>query len=231
MFKYTFIIVLTFVAFFSCKDRDAYVKKPFFDTHKKYIGDSVFIDKAISRIVFIDSTYGIDSVVFKRYNNDRNSLKSVQTFKNGKIIFENINYFRNGNIRDYSFIDDDNENDLYKRLYDSSGHLLNIIGHLFFQGYITDVNTKTLEIKKGTSINYKIYYPNPPDCDVNLYVQYDDSTKFKVFKKSAFLNFLQTTSNDNDEPGTYKVNILLELKEKDNSIDRYSNQLFYKVMP
>jgi hypothetical protein len=88
-----------------------------------------------------------------------------------------------------------------------------------------------LELKKGEQIDYKIYYPNPPDCKTKLYIKYDDGKLFDVFKKSTFMNFLQTTSNDNDQIGTYKVNILLEIKgnNEDSAVD-YNRVLFYKVI-
>ena len=228
--------VIVYIAFFcivliSCNERKTYLKKPFVDSKGKYIGDSFFVNNLIRKIVFVDSSYFIDSIVFNRYENFAKTLKDIRTFRMGKNIFENIDYFENGNIKKYSFIDEDNKDYFYERNYDNTGRLSSTKGYLFFQGYITNINTDNLEVRKGVSIDYKIYYPNPPDCKVNLYIKYDDGTKHDVFKKSKFLNFLQTVYQDNNELGTFKTNILLELKDKNtDSILRYNNELIYKVV-
>ena len=159
-------------------------------------------------------------------------MKSLKTFKGGKNIFENIDYYENGNIKKYSFIDEDNSNYYYERLYHSSGALMKINGYLFFQGYIIDTVSKNLDIKKGTIMSYRIYYPNPPDCSAKIYIANDDGKLYDVFKKSNFINFLQTVYQDNNEIGTFKVNILLELKENNlDTIARYTHGLLYTVKP
>ena len=228
------LIILTpfFLIFFISCDENIILQKPFYDSKGAHVGDSLFINKLIKKIIFIDTSYTIDSIIFNRYENSENTLKNIRTFRKEKNIFENIDYFENGNIKKYSFIDEDNKNYFYERLYNDSGKIKSINGYLFFQGYVTNINTENLEIKKGQSIDYKIYYPNPPDCNVKIYIKYDDGTKFNVFKKSPFINFLQTVSNDNTELGTYKVNILLELmgKNKNDSIIQYNHELFYKVV-
>jgi len=228
-----YIVVLIFISLLSsCKDKSVYLKKQFFDSKNKYIGDSIFINNIIKTIVFKDSSYVIDSIVYNRYNNSVNNLKSIQTFKNGKNIFENIDYFENGNIKRYSFIDEDNSNYYYQRNYDSNGNFLNTYGYVFFKGYVTNINLDNLEVKKGTTIDYKIFYPNPPDCKAKIYVRVNDSTLFDVFHKSKYLNFLQTVVKDNNELGTYQTNILLELKQNNNdSVIRYDKTLFFKVVP
>lgn len=227
-----FTKLLLFIALFtSCGKENSYFTKPFFDAKGKHIGDSVFIDNVVNKIVFIDSSYILDSIVFSRYNNPSNSLKSIESYNDGKRIFENIDYYENGNIKKYSFIDEDNSNYFYERLYHSSGALLKVNGYLFFQGYIIDTASKNSDIKKGSTINYRIYYPNPPDCNVKVYIKNDDGTVYNVFSKSKFLNFLQTAYQDNNELGTYKANIFIELKE--NSIDtivRYNHEFIYKVV-
>ncbi len=231
MQKVIVYIVFFYIVFVSCNEKDNYLKKPIIDSKGQYIGDSLFVNRLIKKIVFIDSSYFIDSIVFDRYENSSQTLKSIRTFRIGKNIFENIDYFENGNIKKYSFIDEDNKNYFFERNYGTNGRLLNTNGYLFFQGYITNVDTDNLEIRKGSSIDYKIYYPNPPDCIVNLYIKYDDGKKYDVFKKSNFINFLQTVYQDNNELGTFKTNILLELKDKNtDSILKYNDELIYKVV-
>lgn len=229
--KHYFIVIISFVVFVSCKSGKNDFIKPFFDFQNKHIGDSIFVKDSIKKIVFIDSSYIIDSIVFNRYDNPKRSLKSLRTFKDGRTIFENIDYYENGIIEKYSFIDEDDSTYLYERLYHNSGLLLKVNGNLFFQGYTTNINTQNLEVKKNSTIDYKIFYPNPPDCTVNLYLKADNGSLYQVFKKSHFLNFLQTGSNNANEIGTFKVNVLLVLKE--HSIDttvHYNHELIYKVV-
>jgi hypothetical protein len=233
MKKYYFIITITFVnLLLSCNDEAGYVSRPIFDIHKKYIGDSIFVNHAIMKIIFIDTSYEIDSIVFSRYDNSSKSLKSIKTFKGGNNIFENIDYYENGNIKQYSFIDEDNGNYYYERQYHDSGPLIKIRGNIFFQGYIVDTVSKNLDVKVGSTVDYRIYYPNPPDCNVKIYIKNEDGTVYDVFGKSNFLNFMQTVYKDNNKLGNFKVTVLLELK--DNSMDttiNYSHSFVYKVIP
>lgn len=229
-----FIAAISFftILFYSCKEQDKYIKKPFYDLAKKHIGDSVFINGVVRKILFIDTTYEIDSIIFNRYSNANHNLRSIQTFKGGKYVFENIEYHENGNIKKYSFFDEDNPNYYYERLYYDNGVLVKITGHLFFQGFIVDTASKNLDIKKGSTIDYRIYYPNPPDCISRIYIKNDDGSIYDVFKKSSFLNFLQTTYQDNNTVGTYKVNIMLE--QKDKSMDTtimYNSSVIFNVIP
>ncbi|HVX01279.1 MAG TPA: hypothetical protein VHA52_12715 [Candidatus Babeliaceae bacterium] len=231
MNRYYFIATAALlVLFVSCKGRKNSFTKPFFDSQQEHIGDSIFVDDSIKSIVFIDSSYAIDSIVFSRYNNPKRTLKSLRTFKDGRTVFENIDYYENGTIEKYSFIDEDDSNYLYERLY-HNGMLVKVNGEPFFQGYTSNINTQNLEVKKNASISYKIFYPNPPDCTVNLYLKGNNGSLYPVFKRSHFLNFLQTGTNDVKEIGTFKVDVCLVLRE--HSIDttvRYNHELIYKVV-
>lgn len=232
--KKIFLIAISFfiVLLSSCQEKERYTKIPFYDLHKTYIGDSIFLNDVIKTIVFVDTSYEIDSIVFNWYSTKMHRLQNLQTFKNGKNIFENIEYYENGNVKKYSFLDEENSSYYYERLYHSDGSLLKINGHLFFQGFIIDTVSKSLDIKRGSTINYRIYYPDPPDCISRIYVKNDDGSVYDVFKKSSFLNFLQTTYQDNNTLGTYKVNI--EFEQKDKSMDTtilYNRAVIYKVIP
>ncbi|MBS1927430.1 MAG: hypothetical protein JST95_02405 [Bacteroidetes bacterium] len=229
--KYLIAISFFAVLLASCAEKEKYTKKPFYDLHKKHIGDSIFLNDDIKKIIFIDTSYEIDSIVFSWYSKVHGNLKSAETFKGGKNVFENIEYHENGNIKKYLFVDEDNPNYYYERLYHENGTLLKITGYLFFQGFIVDTTSKSLDIKKGTTINYRIYYPNPPDCISRIYIKNDDGSIYDVFKKSSFLNFMQTTYQDNNIVGTYKVNIMFE--QRDKSMDTtflYNRAIIYKVV-
>jgi hypothetical protein len=199
----------------SCNNKSTYTLKPFFDPYGKKVGDSVYRDNLIEKIVFTDSTYEIDSVVFSRYDNPAKTLKASNTFMNGKHVFENVIYYQNGNIADYKFIDEDSSNYFYERTYSSKGKLLWSRGYVFYQGYIIDTTPVSgIKVKQGTSIAYRIYHPNPPDCVTNLYLVDGEGKKWSVFEKSKFLDFLQTVWQDNYDLGFFGSTFLLELKDK-----------------
>jgi hypothetical protein len=226
------LFILLTIAFLleSCKEN--YTQKSFFDTKGNYLGDSIFVNNRIMKIVFTDSSFEIDSIVFRRYNNTKHSLQSKNTFKKNKTIFENINYYENGNIAQYLFINDDNENDYYERLYSDDGIIRYTKGYPFFKGFIIDtVSPKGMDIKRGVTICYRIYYANPPDCETKIYIKYDDGAIYDVFKKSKVVDFLQTVYQDNDEIGIYKVNVFLELKEKNTDTTlKYNKDVIFRVI-
>jgi hypothetical protein len=210
----TTLLSVCVASILSCNGTPTYFSKPIFDSDQKHIGDSIFSDNLIEKIIFTDSTYEIDSVVFSRYNNAARTIKAINTFMGGKVVFENNEYFENGNIKKYKFIDEDNSHCFYERLYNVNGKLMKSRGYLFFQGYIVDTVHPGIKIKKGTTIAYRIYYPNPPDCYSKVYITDETGVKYDVFKKSNFINFLQTVKQDNDEVGFYKATILLEMIDK-----------------
>ena len=226
------LLFACFVSCLSCNNHTVYSSKPFFDPYGKKVGDSVFYDNLIQKIVFTDSTYEIDSVVFNRYDNQAKSLKSVNTFMDGKHVFENVDYYKNGSIAKYMFVDGQKNNHCYERWYRSTGPLLFSRGDVFFQGYLVDTTAIHKDkLIKGTSSIYRIYYPNPPDCVASMYV-FDNDTgeKYDVFEKSSFLNFLQTTWHDNKRTGYMKTPVLLELFDKHaDSTIRYTETFFFEV--
>jgi len=231
MIKEIFLMALV-VVFISCSEKEIHTKKPFFDSYNRQIGDSFFVNNLVQKIIFLDTSYEIDSIVFTRKSKSSLFLQSVNTYKRGKKIFENIEYYDNGNIKKYSFIDEDNSSYYYERLYHNTGALTKINGEIFFQGFIIDTASKNIDIKKGSTISYRIYYPNPPDCVSNIYIKNDDNSIYDVFQKSNFLNFLQIANQDNDNIGTYKTNIMLELEDRsmDTTI-QYIKGVIYKVIP
>ena len=225
-------IVSYVVTHLSCENKSTYFSKPFFDADGNKVGDSVYRDNLIEKILFTDSTYEIDSVVFSRYDNSAKTVKAVNTYMKGKFVFENKYYYRNGNIALYKFIDDEKSNYFYERRYRSNGSFAQSRGYVFYQGYIIDTNaTIGMTVKQGTSTGYRIYYPNPPDCVTSLYLVDDTGKKWAVFEKSKFLDFLQTVWQDNDNPGFFKSTFLLELNDKhrDTTI-RFTQDIITEVV-
>jgi hypothetical protein len=213
--NYLLLLVAYMVMNLSCNNRSTYISKPFFDPYGKKVGDSVYCDNLIEKIVFTDSTYEIDSVVFSRYDNSARTIKAINTYMNGKLVFENKYFYRNGNIAVYKFIDEEKSNYFYERWYHSNGLFDQSRGYVFYQGYIIDTTPASgIKVKQGTSIAYRIYHPNPPDCVTNLYLVDGGGKKWSVFQKSKFLDFLQTVWQDNDKLGFFETTFLLELKDQ-----------------
>lgn len=228
------IIICSLVLFYliSCKGKKN-TKVQIIESNNNHVADSIFINGVADKIVFKDTTYGIDSIVFKYFDQDGKKLKSVETFHDGRKIFENLYYHPNGNLKRYKFICDDNERLFYSRWYTAKGEFSSSEGQIFFQSYITNIDIETGEIKKGKPIEYKIYYPAPPDCKTRFLVKNDDgSFSEDVFRKSKVLNYLQLMGHDNDDLGTYKVNICLEMYPNNrDTLSSYSAALIFKVVP
>lgn len=227
MINKNYFTIIVFLIFISC-NRNEDVFKPILNSENKKIGDSIFSNGLIKKINFYDTSYIIDSIVFERYKNK--NIKSFGTFKNGTKVFENIEYYSNGKISKYFFIDEDRSDYYYERDYDTLENLKNTKGEIFFQGYVDDIDVNTLEVKKGNTLKLQIFYPNVPDCKVKLYIKYDDGRIYNVFTKSKYIDFLQYTSWDNNEIGIYKLNVWMDIEEKDSSLlKQYNNTLIYKV--
>jgi hypothetical protein len=166
----------------------------------------------------------MDSIVFRWYDDLAGKLKEVLTFKEGKNVFENEEYYRNGKIKKYRFNDVDDTSIFYQRTYDENGVMTSSTGHLFFNGFIVDSSaTKGSTIKKGTTISHRIYYPNPPDCVSRLYIKNDDGSVYDVFGKVTFINFGQAVYQDNNTEGSYKMAVVLEQKDQVSGITRISS--------
>src|SRR6266571_7705942 len=124
-----FIITLNVIFLLNSCQIKEHTNRPILNSKNIHIGDSIFISGVLKKVIFTDSSYVIDSIVYERYDN--NNLKSKSTYKSSKPIFENIEYHQNGKMKKYVFIDDDNANYFYERNYDTLGNLLNKQGELF----------------------------------------------------------------------------------------------------
>ncbi len=214
-----------------CKNDNQRIIKPFLNENGKYIGDSLFINGVFGKIIFNDTSLIVDSIVYKRFDNK--NIKSINTYVNGKKTFENIEYYKSGKIKSYLFVDDNTESYFYKRNYNSKGEFISEEGTLFFQGYLTEINIKTLEIKTGKDMSIKIFFPNPPDCNSFLYVKINDNSKNDVFYQNHYINFLKTVSVNIKKKSQRKIwtliDVWLELQGyKDTAY--YNKPIYYKVV-
>jgi hypothetical protein len=217
----------------SCRQRNVIEKKSILNSKGLHIGDSILESNLLSKIIFIDSSLLIDSIVYTRFPNSSKSTKAINTYIKGRKAFENIDYNENGTIKSYQFLDTDCENCFYRRDYDSSGNLVSTNGKYLFQCNFDKINLETLSIKKGTTITLKLFYANPPDCKTLTYVRFSGNQKTDVFYQNKQIRFLKTVAvdNDYDEKKSWRqIEMGLEVKDnKHNKIDTSSKSLFYKV--
>lgn len=217
---------------FGCSDKEKIHQNAFYDNNGAHIGDSIYVGGLIQKVIMRDTAYFIDSIVFDRYKNARNTLKSIYTYKAGRQVLQNIDYYENRRIKKYAFIDEDQPSYRYERLYSEEGIVQKVRGYLFFQGFVSNVSDSGIDVKLGTDVQYKIYYPNPPDCKVELFVEQDDGALYNVFRKSKYIDFLQTVANRNNSLGVYESSIHLHLKDpKVDTIAKYNHSFIFKVVP
>ena len=235
MYKPLFFLLTTVLAI-ACNSKELIVRKPILDKNRIKIGDSIFNNKNLVKIIFTDTTLIVDSIVYKRFNISTNKIKSISTFIKGKRVFENIEYHENGKIKEYRFIDEDSDTYFYSRIYDTSGHFLDKQGKLFFQIYLHDTsNLEGLAIKEGSNLFINVFYPNPPDLKSFLFVRFSDNKKIDVFSENKIMNCLKSVYTENtlkDKSVNWReINIGLELSEVDgNIIDTFGKKVFYKVV-
>lgn len=232
IFFVTFILVELLA---SCRQRNIIEKKPILNSNNLHIGDSIFENNLLSKIVFTDSSLTLDSIVYTRWTSNSKNIKTIKSFVYGKQAYENIDYYENGNIKTYQFLDFSCKNCFYKRDYDSLGNLISVNGNHIFECNIDKINLKTLTIKKGMTINIQLFYANPPDCKTFTYVKFADNEKKDVFHQSKLVSFLKTVAVDNNSYNTNKewseIEIGVEVKDnKTNKIDTSSKSLLYKVV-
>jgi len=197
------------------------------------IGDSIFENNLLAKIVFIDSSLIIDSIVYTRFPNSSKSIKAVNAYIKGKKAFENIEYNENGKIKSYQFLDPECENCFYKKDYDHLGNFISANGNYLFQCNVDEIALESLSIKKGTTITLRLFYANPPDCKTFTYVRFAGNQKTDVFHQNKQIRFLKTVAVDNDydeKKNWRQIDIGIEIKDdKTNKLDTTSKSLFYKV--
>ncbi|HXS36371.1 MAG TPA: hypothetical protein VN721_06695 [Flavipsychrobacter sp.] len=227
------MFLTTIISLVSCNNKTAHVSA-FYNKKGEHVGDSIFIGQELQKITFVDTIYNIDSITFRRYSNST-SIQAIYTYYKGKQVFENTEYYKNGRIKDYLFINDVNSNNFYERTYSESGKLISVNGEIFFKGFLSELNTKTLELKPNATMEIIIYYPNPPDCVTSLYILQDSNKRGYVFGKDKYVSFVQRVFFDNkpkpiDKIKPWKkIDIWLEVHDKasDSSI-YYNKPLFFK---
>jgi len=226
--KFLFSFLLVFYIL-GCKEKA--LIKPIITSKGTHIGDSLFNGKVLSKIVFIDTTYFVDSIVFYRDDKYTNNLKGISTFWKGRKVFENIIYHPNGKPKEYRFVESHNENYFYERSYDENGVMIHEEGKLFFEGHYDKIDSETLEVKDdGTRMHIQIFYPHPPDCNSFVYVDLDD-TKKDILSNNLYLSYLKETWVDTEKSNKEwsLIDLGMDLICGDDTLN-YKRPLYYKVV-
>lgn len=222
--KILFFIILAL--FLSCSSREL-VERPLYDSWNRYIGDSVLEKNKLKKIMIQDQNYFFDSIVYDRYDNGK--LKSSRTYSKGNLVFENVEYFENGEIKSYKFLDS-RSGSTYQREYNSSGVNTSVIGEPFFCVVLENVLPHGTAFI-GDTTYYRVFYPNPPDTDTKFYIKQKNGELYDVFRTSPAINFLQTTSHSNLKEGQYKAEILMKFKDTQKESEyECSHTITYKII-
>ena len=228
------VAICSIILIFSCSKNIEKEVRQFKDGNNQYFGDSILIGGLLKKIIYRDTIDFIDSISIERYS-DVKGVKSLNSYLNGRKVFENLSYYSNGNIETYEFIDEDNPKYYYNRYYSKDGSKAVYRGSPFFQGYISVISnlaTKDgeIEMKKGDFVRIRVFHPMPPDCNVRIYVKDFDGEILDVFKQSRMLSFLHSTSVRGDEVGTYRIEICMEISCGQEAANLYSQSFFYSVI-
>ena len=200
---------------------------PIFDDQNKHIADSLIVDGNLEKILFLDSSYHIDSIIFSRFQNGKTN--SIETFYKGLPVFENIYFYKNGAICRYKFYSSTCKDCFYERFYDIKGTLKEKIGNIFFNSYVVNYENNIINTVKGETITYRIFFPTPPDCQSIISLIGKDNNLYDVFNTS-FLKYLKVTYNDNKFSGNYETRIKLTIKESETKeLNECINSFFINV--
>jgi hypothetical protein len=222
------LFVIVSFATSSCDFNDSRIDRAFFDVNGSKLGDSIMQGGILNKLVFTDLSCDIDSIVYTYYDNGK--LASYKTYKKGKPVFQNLEYYENGNIKKFSFIDEDRESYYYERQYFESGLLKSISGKPFYQCYLHDTIDNNPNFVKGSEITYRIFAPTPPDCESKVYI-YDSLTSEKLqLRRNKSIGYLFEVIQDADDTGYFKVDINLELKDKSmDTVYTYKNNIIFNI--
>lgn len=220
------IILITFLI--SCNNSNDIILIPIIDTKKGYVGDSCFIDDKLYAIKLYDSLRNIDSIIFSYHENG--NLKNKLSYFKGKMVYENIAYYKNGQPAIYQFTSVKSENYFYEILYDTLGNIKEKNGKLFFQGFVDKINENLEVVDDGNDMHLSIYYPNIPKTTIRVYVKFDEGD-IDVFKQNEYINYLKEVwiETNIDEKEWTIVDVWMEEIYNNDTI-RYNKPLYFKVV-
>ena len=227
--NYSYLLLIVIPIFFlTCKFRhvkNELLVKHIYGLNKSFLGDSIFKGDLLLKVVFIDSSFGIDSITYARYPD--NTLKSISTFKNGLPVFERIEFYNNGNIKKYEFIDIESKYS-YERDYNENGVLDSALGKPFFSCILAGINGRT--VQHDSLLSAYLYAPIPPNVETRIYTKFDDSTEEdfdrRPYLKNLFRESLRATKVGNQE---WDIHMKFYDKDMDTTYD-ISTPLIFKVV-
>src|SRR3954451_6416440 len=108
--KTFFLALLLITSFVACRQSNVIETRPIYSDKKSHIGDTIIVNRLLTKIIFRDTSLIVDSIVYTRFSNSTKNIKSINTYVEGKKAFENIEYNENGSLDSYEFLDPDCEN-------------------------------------------------------------------------------------------------------------------------
>ena len=202
-------IVVTLLVLLSCNNRNITSISHITDNQGNILGDSIFLNGLLSKIVFKDSFFIIDSIVYQYWDNDY--LRSIYTYKDGKNIFENIEFDNDDRYKSYRFISI-NDTCIHEREYGIYEQLIELKGPFFFNLFISGLNFDDNTISEEDRLGLKLFLPDPPYCEVKPYIINDEGRKNYVFEKNEHLNYLYTASFGFNDSIEYGINKWTEIR-------------------
>ena len=236
MTRLTFFLFYFFssLSLYSCRENNVLAKRPIHDKDGLHIGDSLFKNEDLEKIIFTDYNLKIDSIVFKRFPSPSRRIKSVNTYIKEKKGFENILYYESGQIKSYQFLDPDCDNCFFIRDYDEFGNLISSRGDFLFQCYIDGIDSKTSSVRSGTTLRLNLFYAKPPNCSVFTFSKFPKEGKVDFFHQNKFISFAKYVSVDVEYKGKEswrRIEIGVEIKDSTtNKLDSSIQSLIYQVL-
>lgn len=211
------------------KDNEIYI--PIVSEDGIRIGDSVLLNQNLSKLVFVDSSLWIDSIVYY-YSYFFKKIQAIKTYKRGREVLENISFHSNGSVKTYEFVSSVNENYFYRRDYDTNGVCINSDGEVFLEKHFSKIDPNTREvIDDGDRMHIRVFYPQPPDCKSFVFVTFADSLKMDVFKQNKIIGFLKEVWVDTEieDKEWSAINFGMEMICKNDTL-QYEKMFYFKAV-
>ncbi len=221
-----YLFIATWLLFFSCKPaKSKCTIRHIYTSSNTILGDSIFWDGKLSKVIFSDTIFGIDSIVYVWNSNGR--LASVTNLKNGLPIFERVNYFDNGHIKKYEFIDLTSKFS-YERDYNISGKIDTILGKPFFSCILRGMYSGN--VPQDSLLRAYLYAPIPPNVETKIYTRFDDGSQEDFDRRRYLTNlFREDIRARGDGNKRWDIHMKFYDKDKDTIID-ISAPLIFKIL-
>ncbi|MDH5399542.1 MAG: hypothetical protein OEX02_15440 [Cyclobacteriaceae bacterium] len=166
----------------------------------------------------------LDSVSVWFYNNNENSIDLLQCVRDGKYFGSGFEYFENGIIKQYRYLNWEEEI-VYYRKYNELGVLIDEEGHGIPLSYVD-----SFKYYMNDTIPITLGVVNPPgvDREFNLLINYEDGTfdKFAIpLENKTYLTFLGSL----DKKGKATCIFNLNFKSENEVVSSYKKVVEFVI--